>query len=502
MSSSTTEAAVDTATTTTQQQQQQQPLKIAAGTAEDLLLPAQPESSSGEPMAISPGHQSSLDDSTPPSTDSATSTNMATFPSNSANSDMLDVESPPTPLLTESPMTIATDLPEDTPKASIASVIAAENDQPLSSKPLPRTKGRGGGGGGATAAARYNSQDDDSTNSPSQNSQPGPTEPGTVHMAAVSDRNRRYRRTMEDAHNYLYDYDNVPGQCYFGVFDGHAGKFAAEWSAANVHEILLNCKREMVDEMASEQQDTQPLPSDDKETSAVESTEKSNQVNSSDRPQNLAALPLQPLLHRTFLQCDTTMAQVIKSQSGCTAVVGLITVEDAPDSSSTSAEADSSVAKQNSERCTPCGPSKIRKLAVANVGDGRAVLCRGGRAFRLTYDHKAEDPVENVRVREAGGYILNNRVSGVLAVTRSLGDKAMKHLVIGAPYTSETVLTPDDEFVIVACDGLWDVCKDQKAVDLIRNVQDAHAASNILLKHALHNETQDNITIMVVRINH
>jgi protein phosphatase PTC1 len=49
---------------------------------------------------------------------------------------------------------------------------------------------------------------------------------------------------------------------------------------------------------------------------------------------------------------------------------------------------------------------------------------------------------------------MNNRVNGVLAVTRSLGDAAMKEFVVGSPYTTETSLGEDDSFLIVACDGV------------------------------------------------
>ena len=44
--------------------------------------------------------------------------------------------------------------------------------------------------------------------------------------------------------------------------------------------------------------------------------------------------------------------------------------------------------------------------------------------------------------------------SGVLAVTRSLGDASMKEFVVGSPYTTETTLDSSDEFLIVACDGV------------------------------------------------
>jgi len=98
--------------------------------------------------------------------------------------------------------------------------------------------------------------------------------------------------------------------------------------------------------------------------------------------------------------------------------------------------------------------------------------------------------------------ILNNRVNGVLAVTRALGDAYLKDLVTGHPYTTETVIQPDaDEFIILACDGLWDVCTDQEAVDLIRNIQDAQRASKIMVEHALARFSTDNLSCMVIRLD-
>lgn len=93
-------------------------------------------------------------------------------------------------------------------------------------------------------------------------------------------------------------------------------------------------------------------------------------------------------------------------------------------------------------------------LYAANAGDARAVLCRNGEALRLTYDHKGSDAQESKRITDAGGFVMNNRVNGVLAVTRSLGDSAMKDFVVGAPYTTETELGNTDEFLIIACDGV------------------------------------------------
>lgn len=95
-----------------------------------------------------------------------------------------------------------------------------------------------------------------------------------------------------------------------------------------------------------------------------------------------------------------------------------------------------------------------RVLYCANAGDARGVLCRRGKAVRLTYDHKGSDRQEAKRITDAGGFVLSGRVNGVLAVTRSLGDSSMKEFVVGAPYTTETELCNDDEFLILACDGV------------------------------------------------
>jgi len=101
---------------------------------------------------------------------------------------------------------------------------------------------------------------------------------------------------------------------------------------------------------------------------------------------------------------------------------------------------------------------------------------RGGKAVRLSYDHKGTDSSEVKRITDAGGFVLNNRVNGtshlglsfelivadrydvcyvgVLAVTRALGDSSMKEFVVGKPYTTETTIGERDEWLIVACDGV------------------------------------------------
>ncbi len=81
-------------------------------------------------------------------------------------------------------------------------------------------------------------------------------------------------------------------------------------------------------------------------------------------------------------------------------------------------------------------------------------------AMAVSFDHKPNAKEEKERVEAAGGVVVwagTWRVAGVLAVSRAFGDKPLKRFVISTPYMQEEQLQPDDEFVILASDGLWDV---------------------------------------------
>merc|ERR1711976_1136231 len=123
----------------------------------------------------------------------------------------------------------------------------------------------------------------------------------------------------------------------------------------------------------------------------------------------------------------------------------------------------------------------VKKLYIGNCGDARGVLCRNKTAKRLTFDHKASDESETQRIIDAGGFVVMNRVNGILAVTGALGDYAMKDYVSGEPYCEEHELTDEDTPLILACDGVWDVITDQEAVDLILKFDTCKEAAKNLL---------------------
>lgn len=141
-----------------------------------------------------------------------------------------------------------------------------------------------------------------------------------------------------------------------------------------------------------------------------------------------------------------------------------------------------------------------RMAYAANAGDARIVLIKDGKAIRLTYDHKASDQAEIERIHALGGFVIMNRVNGMLAVTRALGDMTMKEHVTSEPYTTETELTEGCSHVIVACDGIWDVLSDDQAAEIVLKAASAQNAAQQLLRTSLKEGSTDNISVMIVEL--
>jgi protein phosphatase PTC1 len=343
---------------------------------------------------------------------------------------------------------------------------------------------------------------------------PGPN--STFRVGVTEDRNKKCRRTMEDTHAYLYNFLSTPARStsatasnvdpadttavvkdgsstetpmvetdngYFAIFDGHAGTFAADWCGKKLHIVLEDTIRkhpntpipELLDQTFTlVDQQLEKLPVKNSGCTAViavlrwEDRVPSSQSATGSAFVNVAAAQHQSGKSSTAQSAqDPPVAPTLISNVSDVSVPGSTTaVAGSPPpipasgdtASSTTTTVPPPINKSNtteSLKTLKSNATRQRVLYTANVGDARIILCRAGKALRLSYDHKGSDENEGRRVHNAGGLILNNRVNGVLAVTRALGDAYMKDLVTGHPYTTETVIQEEvDEFMILACDGV------------------------------------------------
>jgi protein phosphatase 1G len=124
------------------------------------------------------------------------------------------------------------------------------------------------------------------------------------------------------------------------------------------------------------------------------------------------------------------------------------------------------------------------QYVVANAGDSRAVLCRGGRAVALSEDHKPNDDREKDRIVKAGGTIeetqggarTHYRVNGNLNLSRAIGDleykknaalKPEEQMITSTPDVVTMDRDPEDQFIAVCCDGVYDVMTNDDLVSFI-----------------------------------
>lgn len=169
-------------------------------------------------------------------------------------------------------------------------------------------------------------------------------------------------------------------------------------------------------------------------------------------------------------------------------------------------------------------PAESAYYYTANLGDCRAVLCRGSHAVPLTTDHKPSRPDERKRITAAGGFVgtfagiarvysaaatglavhaRSSESATFLAVSRAFGDRPLKvptPLVSCEPDVQRFRVERDDLFVVVACDGVWDVLSNQDAVAIgLQHFTNAQQAADAIVKEAYRRGSSDNLTATVVQ---
>ncbi|KHC71128.1 hypothetical protein W5Q_05611 [Candida albicans SC5314] len=192
---------------------------------------------------------------------------------------------------------------------------------------------------------------------------------------------------------------------FFGVYDGHGGEKAAIFTGEKLHHLI-------------------------KETKEFKQKDYIN------------------ALKQGFLNCDQEILKdfyMRDDDSGCAATSAIIT----PD-------------------LIVCG----------NAGDSRTIMSTNGFAKALSFDHKPSNEGEKARICAAGGYVDMGRVNGNLALSRGIGDFDFKKNVDLPAEEQIVTCYPDviqhnidyksDEFVVLACDGIWDCLTSQKCVECVR----------------------------------
>jgi protein phosphatase PTC2/3 len=169
------------------------------------------------------------------------------------------------------------------------------------------------------------------------------------------------------------------------------------------------------------------------------------------------------------------------------------------------------------------------QLVLANVGDSRAVLARKTEhrwdAVNLTQDQNPDLPEERDRIEEMGGFVSPPPEPGLsarvwldemctqigLAMARSIGDHAVKPIgVIAEPVVTFHNLQPEDDFIILATDGVWEFLTPAEAVNIVSDnlSRGSTKACRSLIEAAAarwHNEEgeyRDDITAIIIRLRH
>ncbi|XP_071732677.1 probable protein phosphatase 2C 75 isoform X2 [Rutidosis leptorrhynchoides] len=166
-------------------------------------------------------------------------------------------------------------------------------------------------------------------------------------------------------------------------------------------------------------------------------------------------------------------------------------------------------------------------IFVANCGDSRAVLCRNGRPMPLSVDHKPDRVDERARIEGCGGRIMFSdgaRVEGILGMSRAIGDRLLKQWVTSEPEISVTRRETENECLILASDGLWDVLSNELACKIVHEcfgenensstesrieadegasgetlyTSRSDLAATLLVRLALGRRSTDNISVIVI----
>ena len=152
----------------------------------------------------------------------------------------------------------------------------------------------------------------------------------------------------------------------------------------------------------------------------------------------------------------------------------------------------------------------VLEVYSANVGDSRVSLISPEHIIRLSYDHRTTDEKEKKRILESGMEIIDDRICGTLMLTRIFGNYEYKEEnenennkgLICEPFISkiEIDLSIENQFLILASDGIWDILTEEEVQNIIKKYQDTQKICSIIIKKCLENEAWDNMSVFAVKL--
>ncbi|KAJ4957929.1 hypothetical protein NE237_025040 [Protea cynaroides] len=297
-----------------------------------------------------------------------------------------------------------------------------------------------------------------------------------------------WRATMEDAHAAYPDLDT--NTAFFGVYDGHGGKVVAKFCAKYLHQQFLK---------------NEAYSAGDLVTSVRKSFFRMDEMMRGQRGwRELAVLGdklnkftgmIEGLIwsprsgEHNFRHDDWAFEEGPHSDfsgptSGSTACVAII---------------------------------RNNQLVIANAGDSRCVISRKGQAYNLSRDHKPDLEVEKERILKAGGFIHAGRINGSLNLARAIGDvefkqnkflSVEKQVVTANPDINTVEICDDDDFIVLACDGIWDCMSSQQLVDCVHEQLKTESKLSVVCERVMDRclapstaggEGCDNMTMILVQ---
>ncbi|KAA8542002.1 hypothetical protein F0562_023154 [Nyssa sinensis] len=286
-----------------------------------------------------------------------------------------------------------------------------------------------------------------------------------------------WRSTMEDAHAACPDLDGSTS--FFGVYDGHGGKAVSKFCAKYLHQQVLKHEAYFVGDLGTSVQ-------------------------------------------KAFLRMDEMMCgqrgwrelAILGGEIDISTESGEVNGHNDDSSSEEGSHSNFHGPNAGSTACVAI--IQNNQLLVANAGDSRCVLSRKGQAYNLSRDHKPDLEAEKARIVEAGGFVQCGRVNGSLNLARAIGDMelkwnkslpAEKQIVTANPDINTVELCDDDDFLVLACDGIWDCMSSQQLIDFVQEQLNSESRLSVVcervfdrcLAPAAGGEGCDNMTMILVQ---